>query len=107
MLEKIAELIKEDEWDVEIEYICEAFGGVDGEVIKTEFSEGGRWSNFKIITFRVHNRYFKYQREVPATEQQEGGYFSRALWEVYPKEVTITKYLSKKSDPTIEWNSDD
>lgn len=106
MLEKIAEVIKECDY-FEASEVIERVGGGNGESIKVEFEEGGRWSNYEITTFRVLNRYFKFQREVPATEYQEGGYFSRALWEVYPKEVTVTKYLSKKKDPTIEWSTDD
>ena len=71
----------------------------DAREVDNSFQDGGRWSNYETTVFKVQEHgevaYFKEVREVPATEMQEGGYFTYFFTEVVPKEVTVVKYVDK------------
>jgi len=70
------------------------------EDIKTELEEGGRWSNWKNTVYKVteneEEAYFSFDREVPASETQEGMDLSYSFHEVVPQEVTIIQYVVKR-----------
>lgn len=70
-----------------------------GDLVHTEFEEGGRWSNFetKVRKFEVDGEvaYFQTVDEVPATESQEGMDCMFEFFEVTPYQVTVTKYSPK------------
>lgn len=64
--------------------------------IEEEFKKGGRWSNYKIKIYQLGSKYIRVTKEVPATEIQEGMDYLEYSWEeVFPKEITIVKYVSK------------
>ncbi len=93
-----------DETFHEIDGILDAYkpNGYTAKDIKTEFDEGGRWSNWKTTIYKVtegdDEAYFSFDREVPATECQEGMDLSYSFYEVVPQEVTIIQYVAKKED---------
>jgi len=111
VIEKLRELIEDGyegesggEKHREIDDILDAYepDGYEVEIVGTSYQEGGRWSNYEIEVNRVTQAdgkiaYFSVRREVPATEMQEGGWFSVSIKEVVPKEVTVTKYVYGRS----------
>lgn len=68
----------------------------EGKVVYTRFKDGGRWSNYETKVYEITEgdvtAYFEVSEEVPATENQEGGYFEADVYEVTPYEVKVTKY---------------
>lgn len=76
--------------------------GYTSKEIETEFEEGGRWSNWKTVIYKVTENgteaYFSFGQEVPASECQEGMDLSYDFVEVIPKEVTVIQYVVKKGD---------
>jgi hypothetical protein len=71
--------------------------------VDEEFEDGGRWSNYRTTVHKVEEEsgavaYFSLWRELPATEIQDGGDFSYELEEVVPREVTVTRYVSKPKE---------
>lgn len=68
--------------------------------VKTELEEGGRWSNWKTTVYKVTENgkeaYFSFDREIPASECQEGMDLSYSFVEVIPKEVTVIQYVVKE-----------
>lgn len=111
VIEKLRELIGEgyegEAWGEkhrEINDILDAYEpeGYEVKTVGTSFEEGGRWSNYETEVSKVTQvdgkvAYFSVRCEVPATEMQEGGWFSVSIREVVPQEVTVTKYVYGRS----------
>ena len=80
--------------------------GYAAKDIKTEFEEGGRWSNWKNTIYKVtegnEEAYFSFDQEIPASETQEGIDLSYSFYEVVPQEVTVIQYIVKRGGPTNE-----
>jgi hypothetical protein len=74
--------------------------GYSIEEIETGFEEGGRWSNWKTVIYKVTENgaeaYFSFGQEIPASECQDGMDLSYDFVEVIPKEVTVIQYVVKK-----------
>lgn len=66
------------------------------EMIDETFEDGGRWSNYRIMVFKVkikyQDYYIKVRKEQPATEMQEGGDFSTDIWLVEKKKIETYVY---------------
>ncbi|RCX22908.1 hypothetical protein DFP94_101497 [Fontibacillus phaseoli] len=84
----------------EIDDILDAYNpeGYEVDEVATRYGEGGRWTTREITTYKVtqtdgKTAYFTIDRERPATEMQDGGDFAYEIWEVVPREVTVTKYV--------------
>jgi hypothetical protein len=71
----------------------------EAEEVHTEFSDGGRWSNYETTVYKLEEdgevAYFQTVNERPATESQEGMDCWFEFEEVEPYQVTITKYRGK------------
>jgi hypothetical protein len=91
-----------DDTYYEIDDILGAYkpDGYSVKDIKTEFEEGSRWSNWKKTVFKVtengEEAYFSFDREVPASECQEGMDLFYFFYEVVPQEVKVMHYVVKK-----------
>lgn len=61
-----------------------------------EFEEGGRWYNIEKTVHEVNTStetaYFEINREVNASESQDGQENAWGFREVYPREITTTIY---------------
>lgn len=66
------------------------------EMVDEKFEDGGRWSNYRIMVFKVRIKYedyyIKVRKEQPATEMQEGGDFSTDIWLVEKKKIETYVY---------------
>lgn len=100
-------------WDEAYEDIDVAFDGYlngrDGiapyssSKVDETFEDGGRWTNYRTTVWKIEEEsgsvaYFSLWRELPATEIQDGGDFSYELDEVVPREVTVTRYVTKPKE---------
>ncbi|ETT64910.1 hypothetical protein BSK66_07820 [Paenibacillus odorifer] len=92
-------MVGDDDWR-EIDDILDAYKpeGYEIDEVESRQGEGGRWTTREITTYKITQTdgkvaHFKIDRECPATEMQEGGDFAFEIWEVVPREVTVTKYI--------------
>lgn len=111
VIEKLRELIGDgyegeawDETHEDVELILEPYKpeGYTVTNVESTFEDGGRWTNYKTEVYRVTQddgkvAYFRVDREVPATEMQDGGDFSVSIDEVVPKEVVRIEYVYGRS----------
>lgn len=101
-LSGIVGLVRDDEFDL-LDDILNPFRSPQDytvERVDSDFEEGGRWYNIESNVYKVEQNgevaYFELQREVPATEFQEGMDLSYGFYEVVPQEVTVIKYVPKR-----------
>jgi hypothetical protein len=71
----------------------------EGKVIKSEFEDYGRWSNYVTKVYKIEEdgevAYFEFGMEKPATESQDGMELSYHFLEVKPVEKVIIEYVAK------------
>lgn len=96
--------VGDENWE-EIEEILEAYKpeGYEVEEVHEEHGAGGRWTTTletvnKITQSDGKVAYFSVWREEPATEMQDGTDLSYSITEVVPKEVTVIRYTSGRSE---------
>jgi hypothetical protein len=71
--------------------IVEEIEGV--ERIEDEIVGTGRWSVDRQAVYKYDNRYWQVSYQEPATEYQDWDKEDYTVHEVFPVEVTVTKYV--------------
>lgn len=87
-------------------YFDEFLADHDGELISQTTDDGGRWTIWHNYILRFGDKFFRFSREDGAAETCEDSGTFRYLKEVFPKEVKVTKYLSKPDAKTLEWEKE-